>query len=144
MFTFASPLSLRRSPRQNGFTLIELLVVTTILILLATIGLVSYQRANQNARNSKRKSDLETVRQALVLYRTDNGAYPVGTSFDTMLTTISDYLSQTSQGGSVVLISDPQDTGSYVYSYDGPAGGATFEICGALEPSATSYCLANP
>ncbi len=129
---------------RAGFTMIELLVVTTILIILATIGLVSYQSATRNARNSKRKSDLETVRQALVLYRTDNAAYPVGTDFEAMLTTVSDYMSQTTQGGSTVLLADPVDDATYFYSYNGPAGGATFQVCGVLEPDETAYCLSNP
>ncbi|MCL4208570.1 hypothetical protein KJZ63_02975, partial [Patescibacteria group bacterium] len=54
-----------------GFTMIELLVVTTIIIILTSIGLVSYTSANRSARNGKRKADMEMVRQALVLYRTD-------------------------------------------------------------------------
>ena len=63
--------------RKNGFTLIELLVVATIIVVLSAIGLVSFTNAGKSARNSKRKSDLETVRQALVLYKSDTGAYPV-------------------------------------------------------------------
>ncbi len=64
--------------RKNGFTLIELLVVATIIVVLSAIGLVSFTNAGKSARNSKRKSDLETVRQALVLYKSDMGAYPIG------------------------------------------------------------------
>jgi len=59
-----------------GFTLIELLVVSTIIILLTTIGLISYNQALQSSRNAKRKADLEVVRQALILYKADNGYYP--------------------------------------------------------------------
>lgn len=61
----------------QGFTLIELLVVATIIVVLSAIGLVSFSSAGKSARNSKRKADLETVRQALVLYKSDNGTYPV-------------------------------------------------------------------
>jgi len=59
-----------------GFTMIELLVVTTIMIILSTIGLASYRITAKNARDSKRRADLETVRQALVLRRSDIGSYP--------------------------------------------------------------------
>lgn len=65
--------------KKNGFTLIELLVVATIIVVLSAIGLVSFTNAGKSARNSKRKSDLETVRQALVLYKSDTGAYPIAT-----------------------------------------------------------------
>lgn len=65
--------------KKNGFTLIELLVVATIIVVLSAIGLVSFTNAGKSARNSKRKSDLETVRQALVLYKSDTGSYPIAT-----------------------------------------------------------------
>ena len=62
--------------QKSGFTLIELLVVATIIIVLSAIGMVSFINAGKSARNAKRQSDLETVRQALVLYKSDNGFYP--------------------------------------------------------------------
>jgi general secretion pathway protein G len=127
-----------KNSQSKGFTLIELLVTTTIMIVLTTIGLVSYKTASKNSRNAKRKSDLETVRQALVLYRTDNNIYPVGSVFVDMIDVIDDdYLS-------VTTIKDPKDTGSYVYTYSS-ADGSTFQICAMLEPDpGTSYCLNNP
>jgi type II secretory pathway pseudopilin PulG len=127
-------------PRKTtaGFTMIELLVVATIIIVLTTIGLVSYSQANQNARNGKRKTDLETVRQALVLYRTDQGSYPNTSSWSTMLTTIQDYLANTS-------VTDPQNVGEYVYEYSTSDGGVTFTACALLEPDpGTSYCVSSP
>lgn len=78
--------------KKSGFTLIELLVVATILIVLSAIGLVSFTNAGKSARNSKRKADLETVRQALVLYKSDTGSYPSGLSGATyalMIATLS-------------------------------------------------------
>ncbi|PJC43527.1 MAG: hypothetical protein CO039_03740, partial [Candidatus Pacebacteria bacterium CG_4_9_14_0_2_um_filter_34_50] len=62
--------------KKKGFTLIELLVVATIITILSAIGLVSFVNAGQGARDAKRKADLETVRQALVLRRSDLGNYP--------------------------------------------------------------------
>jgi general secretion pathway protein G len=67
-----------------GFTLIELLVVATIIIVLTTIGIISYNQSLQSSRNARRKSDLEIVRQALVLYKADNGYYP-NTDYDGLL-----------------------------------------------------------
>jgi len=117
--------------------MIELLVVTTIMIVLTAIGLVSYTQVNQNARNGKRKADLETIRQSLVLYRTDNGTYPNTGTYSTMMTTIASYISTTG-------LQDPKNTGSYVYSYTAGGSGATFSLCAALEPSAAPYCVINP
>lgn len=127
-----------KNNNQFGFTMIELLVVTTIIILLSTVGLVSFRTAGQNARNGKRKADLESVRQSLVLYRTDNGTYPSGaqgSDFTTMLGTIQDYTS-------AVSIEDPTNDPPYVYSYS--SDGVTFTLTAYLEPSATAYTLTNP
>lgn len=127
--------NIKKFSNKNGFTMIELLVVTTIIIVLTAIGLVSFTSANRNARNGKRRADLETVRQALVLYRTDNGSYPATTSFNTMMTTISDYTSSTT-------VTDPKNEDTYVYAYT--SDGVNFTLSAYLEPDATLYSLDNP
>jgi prepilin-type N-terminal cleavage/methylation domain-containing protein len=127
----------------TGFTMIELLVVTTIIIVLTTIGLVSYQQVGQNSRNSRRKSDLEMVRQALVLYRTNRTTaplYPLGTgnqaSFESMLTDLGSYLN-------TATVTDPKNETPHVYTYT--SDGSTFSICAELEPtSGVPYCVTNP
>jgi general secretion pathway protein G len=63
---------------RRGFTLIELMVATSILAVLSVIGIVSYSSVNKRSRDAKRKSDLEQVRSALELYRSDKGFYPTG------------------------------------------------------------------
>lgn len=66
----------------GGFTLIEILVAATIVAVLSVIGVVSYNSVNKRSRDAKRKSDLEQVRSALEMYRSDNGVYPgVGSGF---------------------------------------------------------------
>lgn len=132
--TFQKAHGFRKVRRKSGFTMIELLVVTTIIIVLTTIGLVSYQSASLNARNGKRKADLETVRQGLVLYRVDQGTYPVGNNFNAMITTISDYIS-------ALDISDPSG-GVYEYSYT--SDGVTFTVTALLEPDQEVYAVTNP
>ena len=62
-------ISLLKSRISRGFTLIELLVVIAIIGILITVGAVSYQRAVRLSRDSKRKTDLEQIRQALETYR---------------------------------------------------------------------------
>jgi type II secretory pathway pseudopilin PulG len=64
--------------KYSAFTFIEILVVATIIIILTTIGMASFRTANQSARDAKEKSDLESIRQAMVLYKTQYGSYPVG------------------------------------------------------------------
>lgn len=62
--------------RNKGFTLMELLITIGIIVLLMGVGVVSYTQTNKKARDSKRKADIESIRSALELYRTDEGQYP--------------------------------------------------------------------
>jgi len=59
-----------------AFTLIEILVVATIIILLTAISVSAFSVANKSARDSRRKTDLETIRQSMVLYKAQNAKYP--------------------------------------------------------------------
>jgi len=63
---------------KKTFTLIEILVVATIIALLAGGGVTVYTQLNKNARNSKRKADIEQIRSALEMYRSDNNYYYSG------------------------------------------------------------------
>lgn len=66
---------------RRGFTLIELLIIITIIGILATLIVASFTTALQKARDSKRKTDLYTVKKALFLANRDcdDGLYyPAG------------------------------------------------------------------
>jgi len=96
-----------------GFTLIELLVAISIIVVLASIGAVSYSKANQSSRNSRRQADIEQVRAALEIYRADNPGYPDDPTTGDLsaINGISGYLAGSSS------IVDPLDASPYVYSY---------------------------
>lgn len=145
--------------KSHGFTLIELLVAATIIAVLTTIGVVSFTTTNQRARNGKRKADMEQVRAALELYKSDDsagaGLYPAGSSFTNMTNTL-----KTAKYLSDPLPNDPKNVSPYVYYYSAPVAQTTFCICAALEgtnqgnsadttcasigPAGTYYCLVNP
>jgi len=59
----------------KAFTLVEILVVSTIIAFLAGGGFLSYSQINIQSRNAKRKSDLEQIRTALEIYRSNNNQY---------------------------------------------------------------------
>lgn len=60
-----------------GFTFIEIIVVTTIIGLLMSGAAVSYSVLTKNARDAKRKTDLEQMRSSLELYKSTYGVYPM-------------------------------------------------------------------
>lgn len=107
--------------KKNGFTLIELLVVMTILAVLFGLAMVSYQGAKKSARDGKRKVDLEEVRSALEMCRTDTGSYPLVPLVSGNNITC----------GGTTYMQIPSDPGPYRYYYTGTA--STYSLCALLE-----------
>ena len=127
--------------KQAGFTFIELLVVTTIILIISTIAVVSYTQAARSSRNAKRTTDLEAIRQALVLYRSENAGYPTGS--DDAETVLASPLN-----GYLNPIPAPPQTGDvYFYSGTGTCGTSCtgFSLTTALEGDAEElYSVTNP
>ena len=66
----------KRVARMQGFTLVEILVVVMIMAVLATIVGVQVVPRLGEARRSAAISQINVFRQALNLYRLDNGMFP--------------------------------------------------------------------
>ncbi len=64
--------------RSRGFSFIELLFVITIMMILMTLGAISYRAVQERSRDGKRKSDLAQIQSALEMYRSQssNNTYP--------------------------------------------------------------------
>ncbi len=61
---------------RRGFTLIELLVVIAIIAILSVIGFTVFTNVQKNARDAKRKLDLDALSKAVLLYHQANGSWP--------------------------------------------------------------------
>lgn len=82
-----------RKQKQKGFTLIEILVVIAILGILAVVTLVALNPVKrfQDARNSRRREDVNAVLQAVSVYTIDNdGAFPKINGLDLDTLTVSE------------------------------------------------------
>lgn len=62
--------------RRNAFTMVELLVVIAIIAILAAIIFPVFARAKDTAKRGGDLSNMNSLRNALQLYRVDQGAYP--------------------------------------------------------------------
>lgn len=119
---------------KKAFTLIELLVVIAIIGILIAVGSVSYQRALKLSRDSKRKTDLEQIRQALETYRSESltGAYPANKELlaPTYITTL------------------PTDPKSPTYSYNYTRNSSTtYTLCATIESPTLvvdGWCVKEP
>ena len=66
------PTTINQRQRRFGFTLIELLVVITIIGILATFIVASFTSAQKKGRDARRKSDLDAMKKALELAKSDS------------------------------------------------------------------------
>lgn len=116
----------------KGFTLIELLVAVSIVVMLSTIAMTSYRAAQKKARDGKRKSDLEQIRAALEMYRSDSddGLYP-GAITD-LVPPAGTYLAES-----------PTDPKEYTYYYNPAANRLTYQLCSYLETGGDDNCGNN-
>jgi general secretion pathway protein G len=62
--------------QQRGFTLIELMIVLSLIIILATMGLVQYRNSQIHAREAVLREDLFRMRDAIDQYYADKNQYP--------------------------------------------------------------------
>lgn len=62
--------------RSRGFTMIELLIVISIIVILASLGMVQYRNSVIRAREAVLKEDLFRMRDAIDQYYADKNKYP--------------------------------------------------------------------
>ena len=121
-----------QSTIRRGFTLIEILVTISIIALLTMIGITNFRVANQKARDGRRQGDLEQIKAALELYRTDQNVYPTTAEWPGVGGTLA-------VGGTTYMQTVPEDPlSAYSYYYSGD--GDTYTLCAALELDTSGAC----
>lgn len=119
-------MSIKSLRNQGGFTLLELLIVIVIIGILALLIIPNITSAPKKARDTKRKTDITTVRKGLEEYFVNNNAYPA---------TLPEL-----EAGSAPIIKtippDPKNTGVYVYTYTPAAANSTYTLKACLENDA--------
>ena len=63
------------SNKRSGFTLIELLVVIAIIGILSSLAVVSLGNIREKARDTKRLSDIDAIRTAFNLGKSEYGSW---------------------------------------------------------------------
>lgn len=109
---------------KSGFTIVELLIVIVVIGILALIIIVSYNGTQNRANDSRRLSDMQSIRQSLEAYKTINGAYPAVTGanqdsswYETSYITGS-FLNPLTSNGTVGKVPvDPINNSTYFYRY---------------------------
>ncbi len=148
--------------QKNGFTMIELLVVIVILGILSVVGLGSFSAAQMKARDSRRKTDIRAISDALEVYYNDFGRYPssdgnggiMGCGVDAVQACSPGTIWQNSTNGTTYMVQIPQDPSGGKYYYMTTPTGTYFQIYAHLEntkdrdvpqdPSGTALEYVNP
>lgn len=129
--------------------MVELLVTIAVIGILSAIGLASYNQSKEKARDAQRKSDLASIRTALLNYYDDNdfiypstvaaGGAPDGSTTDVGIfdpveannELVPEYLSQT--------LESPTDDPEYQYWYDTNSAKTAYILYTHLEGISTDW-----
>ncbi|HCQ31160.1 TPA: hypothetical protein DIU27_02100 [Candidatus Collierbacteria bacterium] len=124
--------------KRNGYTFVELLVVISIIGIIFAVGVVSFTAITTRSRDTRRKSDMEAIRQALEMCRSLTGTYPSSIYDDVSCSLV----------GPVLLKSTPKDPkpctdqiGAYTYN---PLSATTYTLSASCMEIDTGYEVTNP
>ena len=93
-----------RNKSRKGFTLVEILIVVIILGILAAIVIPQFTNASNDARSSNLRSQLQTLRSQIELYKLQHLDQPPTSeaTFWTQMTTKTDNLGAASAAATAV------------------------------------------
>lgn len=114
---------------KKGFTLIEILVAITIIGIIIGLSAFGLSGSRESARDATRKSDLESIRSALELYRADCNSYPPNSSVSVSSPIVGCPPINPNTYHSRVP-DDPIAARRYIYNRNSTT---SYELCAALE-----------
>ncbi len=115
-----------------------------IIVVLSGMSAFGLQGARESGRDGRRKADLETIRIALEMYRSDCGRYPIDTTgggFYELFGASGFTGADSSCGNTNVYIESlrvPQDPSTgRLYMYKSDTLGIKYYLCAGLETETT-------
>src|SRR3989344_1051703 len=131
---------------KNSFTLLEMLVVIGIIAVLVGFGAVSYSTSQKKARDTRRKLDMEAIKNAMEQYYSlCNSVYPAAISGKVPNSILTQAPPTCSTVTTILTVSptDPKTGDSYDYDDTAtpPSICATDGATNLMESESTVYCV---
>lgn len=119
----------------NGFTLIELLVVISIIGVLIGLSLIGLSGARESARDARRKTDIESIRSGLEMYKADCNKYPAAAAVVGGSSLLGSPPPTSCAASNTYISLVPKDPASpaRAYPYSTNPTTTTYILCAALE-----------
>ncbi len=117
----------------QGFTLVELLVVISIIAILSIIGITLFSGVQKNARDARRKADIQSIQKALEAHYNDTACSAVAAT---------PYCAVTAANAAVLFATgsvpiNPSPGGA---TYTAPQAAASiYTLCATLENQTGNY-----
>jgi len=115
---------------KKGFTLLEMLVVIGIISILVTIAAASYSTAMKKSRDTRRKSDMSAIQNAMEQYYSSCYSKYKDLAVGALPATIATVASPTCEVLAVsTILTVPDDPQGGSYQCVGTCDDATYTIC---------------
>ena len=121
----------------TGFTLIELLIVVSVIAILSTLGVAVFTSAQGQARDARRKADIQTIQKSLESHYNDSTCGATATASYCAVTAATE--ATLFANGSIPVNPSP---GGAAYTYPG-LNVSSYTICAQLENSTGNYANAG-
>ena len=125
---------------NSGFTLIELLIVIAIIGIITGLSIFGLQGFRESTRDARRKSDIQTIRSGLELYKADCGSYPTTVEWSSAVSSGSLRGRGTPSAcaaTNIYINSIPTDPLAPARGYFFSSAVTTYMVCAGMEVSGT-------